>query len=280
MTKTQGRYVLKGIQVREENGRAYLDVQHLDGKISFFAQANGPNTYVNVAQALDEANLEQPTMAQNVSLVYSAWEVPEEQYSREIINILNSSRLWGFNGILSSPKSKGAFIQDRPSIKNGKIIMDESELESKLGSNEENRVVYSNDKTIRFVPFGYKLGAQKASELEKNPFVIALAGEEGAEKLAKVSKNYRYRSCVFNFNEVSEPLIRVSSLGSVGGYVGGLGLVGYLGDGRVGCASGVFKNGQSPRENFSEQMKEEEIPIDKSELLKIYNQLGRLLGKQ
>ena len=233
-----------GIEVREENGRTYLDVPHLDGKISFLARAKHPGRYAFVAQDLDKANLEQPTMAQNAALIYSAWQAPKEQYSRKIINILHINWFWGFNGILYSPKSKGAFIQDRPVIKNYELIMKESELENKLGSNEENRVVYSNDKAIRFVPFGYKIEEQKASELEKNPFIIALAGEEGAEKLAKVSKKYKYIPNVSSFNEVDEPLIRVSSLNSVGGWNGnGLSIDSVYFDYDWDCrAFGILKN--------------------------------------
>ena len=82
MNKTQS----KGIRARE--GRTYLDVDHQDKKLTFIHPAKGPNSYFNVRSQILESNLRTPTMAENASLVYSAWQNPEKRYSNEIINIL------------------------------------------------------------------------------------------------------------------------------------------------------------------------------------------------
>ncbi|MDP1696089.1 MAG: hypothetical protein Q8L29_04200, partial [archaeon] len=89
--------------------------------------------------------------------------------------------------------------------------------------------------------FGYKTDVQRPSELAKNAFVIALAGEEGAEKLAKIAENYRNNPGVWSFQNVDEEIARVSGLD--GDYLGVRLLVnGYDFDGdngNSGCAFGV-----------------------------------------
>ena len=190
----------KGIEVRE--GRTYLDVSHLNGKISFVYPAKGPNTYVEVAKELEQDNLSQPTMSHNASLIHAAWQNPKEKYSKEVIDILRNNWLWCYNGILYVP-NEGAYIQDAPEIKNGRVVMDKSELLKKLEA---------NDSSVRFVPFGYKIGEQSIKELERNAFIIGLVGEEGAEKLAEVSGNYKLKPHLFSFDSVDELKTRVASL--------------------------------------------------------------------
>ena len=62
------------MQIRE--GRTYLDVPHQNGKISFVYPPLGRNNYINIYTQLGEAGLLQPTCAQNVSLIHSAWQNP------------------------------------------------------------------------------------------------------------------------------------------------------------------------------------------------------------
>ena len=81
--------------------------------------------------------------------------------------------LWIYSNLLQS--SKGVYVYD------DLYELEESELVKKL---EEG------DKSVRFVPNGYKSGAQNAEEFEKNPLAQAIFGEEGAKRIAKVSKQY------------------------------------------------------------------------------------------
>lgn len=116
--------------------------------------------------------------------------------------------------------------------------MNLSELEEML--KEENP-------RVRFVPFGYKIESQTALELEKNSFVRALAGKEGAEKLAEVADKYKRNPYVFSFNNIDKEVQRVAALLSDWGLVGGLGVVGGRIDvGSRGCAFGVQKTATKP----------------------------------
>ena len=109
-----------------------------------------------------------------------------------------------FTGTLYVP-DKGAYVQDNPQIKDGMPFMVESELVKKLED---------NDPTVRHAPFGFKTRAMTPIQLARNPYVIALAGEEGAEKLAQVANKHKKKSYLWSFNSVDSPIIRVSAFGS------------------------------------------------------------------
>jgi len=98
--------------------------------------------------------------------------------------------------------------------------MNELDLENRLGSKEEMGVTYSNDGTVRFVPFGYKIGDQSPSKARKNPYVIGLIGKEGAKKFAQLEslENKRYGADLFvhSFEEVDKKVIKISALCNAG----------------------------------------------------------------
>ena len=189
-------------------GRIEVEVPHEDSNLTFVWPVKGPGTYVNVKTQIEDTGLQAPTMAQLTSLVYISNQNSDEPEFAETLSRLDKNWLWGFNGILYLPKGKGdyqngAIIQDNPKTEDGRVFLDKSELIKKLEA---------GDKSVRFVPFGYKTDVQNASELAKNPFVIGLAGEEGAEKLAELSKRYRSNPGVWSFNNVDNEIARVPSL--------------------------------------------------------------------
>ena len=157
-------------------GRIEIEVPHEDGKLTFVWPVKGPGTYANVKSQIEDAGLQAPTFAQLTSLVYTANQNRDEPEFAEILNKLDNRWLWGFNGILYLPKGKGdyqngAIIQDNPKTEDGRVFLDKSELIKKLEA---------GDKSVRFVPFGYKTDVQNASELAKNPFVIGLAKNDSS----------------------------------------------------------------------------------------------------
>ena len=112
--------------------------------------------------------------------------------------------LWAFTGTLHVP-NEGAYIQDDPIIKDGVFSIDKSNLVQKLEQ---------NDQSVRFVPFGFNIESMSSLELAKNPYVIGLAGEEGADKLAQVADKFKGNPYLWSFKSVSEPLAGVSALDS------------------------------------------------------------------
>lgn len=217
--------------LRAEEQRTKLFVPHSGGELTFSYPAYGLGTYANVGLAIKRDKLSRPTMAESASLVHAAFNSPtDDRYRKEIKDILSQVWLWGFTGTLYVPK-EGAFIQDDPEIRQGMPFMDKDGLEQKLNAKDPN---------VRFVPFGYKVGEMSPLELAKNPYIIGLAGEEGAEKLAKVAEAFKLYPYLWSFDSVDKPQTRVSALYSwdldqrlvVDGD--------YLGDGRGGRAFGVL----------------------------------------
>ena len=231
------RTVVEGISARE--GRTYLDVSHGTDTVSFVSPLFGYNTYFSVGDAITQAGLEKPTMAQNASLAHAAWQNPREKYSADIIEKMRSNWLWSFNGIFYVPK-EGAYIQDRPAIVGNVLSMSRDELVKKLES---------RDSSVRFVPFADICTGQLSdySDLAKNKFVIALAGAEGADKLAETASHYRRKPYVWALTETASEQKRVASLSSdwddyyrLFVYGGRLDVDGYRsGSVDFGCAFGV-----------------------------------------
>ena len=211
-----------------KEGRTNLTVQHEGDDLTFVYPAN-EGTYASVQDQIQKAGLQAPTMAQTASLVHDAFN-SDDKYSQGIKKIMKDAWLWGFTGNLYVP-NKGVYVQDNPEVRNGAVVMDESELVSKLEK---------EDPSVRFVPFGYKTEGMSALELAKNPYIIALAGEEGADKLAQVADKHKKRSYLWRFKSVGEPTTRVSRLGSDGGFDDRLFVSGNcLGDYRNCLAFGV-----------------------------------------
>ena|SRR3989344_1210506 len=226
------------IKKYEIRRRTEIEVPHRGDVITFIYDKHGPDTYSNVAESITNAGLDRPTMAETASFIHPAFQNDEKEFA-EIKELMKSNGLWAFTGSLYVP-NKGAYVQDNPEIRNSMPFMEESQLVRKL---EEK------DPSVRFVPFGFKTERMTSRELAKNPYVIALAGEEGAENLAQVADNYREEPYLWSFTSVDQPLTRVSALAS-GWERGdrGLGVVGgSRGNDWVGCAFGVRKTGEASR---------------------------------
>src|SRR3989338_7665253 len=146
-------------------------------------QKFGPGTYAEVQAAIQEAGLVPPTMAETASLIHPAYcsdsQRPEFD---DIKSTIRNRGLWAFTGTLYV-LNKVAYVQDRPQIRDGLPFMQEADLVAKLEA---------GDSSVRFVPFGFNIGTMKPSDLGKNAYVIALAGEEGAEKLAEAAGKFRF----------------------------------------------------------------------------------------
>tara|TARA_Y100000310_G_scaffold339280_1_gene431512 strand:- start:19860 stop:20570 length:711 start_codon:yes stop_codon:yes gene_type:complete len=222
-TKTQN----KGLTVEE--GRTKLHSTHNGERLTFVHPEYGPNTYANVGQQIQEAGLRKPTMAETASLVYDAFN-SDDKYSKGIRETMKNRWLWGFTGTLYVP-GEGAYIQDDPETREGMPFMDHSELVEKLEA---------GDPSVRHVPFGFQTGTMSTLELSRNAYIKALAGEEGAEKLAEVAERHKGKPYLWSFESVSRPATRVSGLNS-GWDLGDhrLGVGGSDRGGRDGYAFGV-----------------------------------------
>jgi hypothetical protein len=189
-------------------GKSYLtEIPHKGKKITFQYPAF-IGTHESVAEQMDIEKIKRPNSPETASLVYDAFQNPEGKYESQIIKILNSAWFWEYTGNLYLPKSNeeinnGVILESNPKIEKGKLVMDKESLIKRLNKKDPN---------VKFVPFGFKIEEQSYKELEKNPYILARYGEEGAGKIAKISSEYKTNLYLWSFDSVDEEKIRMSSL--------------------------------------------------------------------
>jgi hypothetical protein len=190
-------------------GKTYLRGIPHEGKQISFEYPAYRGGYGDVAENIDNAGLKKPFSQEIASLLYDSWRNPNGEYESKIINIPINDGILEFSGNLYVPRSNkevsgGLIIENNPKIANGRLVMNEDSLVKRL---EEN------DPLVKFVPFGFKMGKQLPGELEKNPYIIAKYGEEGAHKLAEISSRYKllpYVSPLSPFKEMRGTKPRMS----------------------------------------------------------------------
>ena len=118
----------KGLTVRFV--KVELDAQYKDGKRTFIYPPYGPNFPVEVALSLNEARLGFPLMDENISLVHSAWQNPEQEYSEKVIETLKNYFVLASNGLLYLPKRResekvydGVLIDDDFDVRNLRALL-------------------------------------------------------------------------------------------------------------------------------------------------------------
>jgi len=184
-----------------------------DEGLVFNAQRVGPMNFYGLRKADYGRGFRMPTMPELVQLVYASLENQNYDTAKNVVNTLRDHWLTANTGILYVPE--GMFVQDNPKLKDGIISMSQKSLEKKLSSHEEKRVVFSDDKTIRFTPYNYKRESQTPLELSTNTGIIALVGgEENAEKLARASEHYKLKPYLWALENVSLSQTRVAGLNS------------------------------------------------------------------
>jgi len=180
----------KGIRVKKTGSEIELIALHEGRDLSFLVPQScafsshvctltqGKN-FFETQKFLRKEGLTCPTLAEVASIIYAAHQNPENKYSQAVINLIEDEFIWVNNGILAVPK-KGVYVIDHPESR-WSAHFEESGLVKRLKA---------GDKSIRFTPFGYESFEIPAKDLSKNKLLIALAGKEGAEKLAEVASKY------------------------------------------------------------------------------------------
>jgi hypothetical protein len=208
-----------------------LRVMHNDKELTFLNDIkpihnfNGEYTF-GLSWCMEDIKkhgLERPTTAEIVSLIYGAFNSDNKE-SQEIIKVLTNWGILSFTGNLYIP-GKGVYIQDNPKIKvrkterignsfGGGSVTGEYKLEPhpytfaktnlEMEESELVKKLESNDSSVRFVPFGFAHHLDKSS-ISRHPYVLASAGEEGAEKLSEMASNYKYGLLLNVFTSVYRP---------------------------------------------------------------------------
>lgn len=190
-----------------------LTAMNLDGGLTFNAQGVGPLDFAGLRGVDYGQGFRMPTMPELVSLVHASLENKNIKTAKLVVDTLRQYWLSGNTGVRWIP-NEGMYLQDNPELIDGRVFMDEKVLRDKL-SRDDNGISYSGDKSVRFVPYGFKVESQSSLDLTKNRGIIALVnGEENAEQLAKASQHYRKNPWFYAFGNVDSPQTRVAVLSS------------------------------------------------------------------
>ncbi len=85
-------------------------------QITFNTSPFGPGSYIEVGNEIDKAGLRRPTIKDTVSLVYSAMQNPDNEYSKQVLRIFNDDWFWAFDRVTPSmdfkPKGELYFKND------------------------------------------------------------------------------------------------------------------------------------------------------------------------
>ena len=202
------------LKPRFEEVVAVTTINLPDFGLEFNAQRVGPTNFYGLRTADYGPGFRMPTMPELVPLVYASPKNRDKETAKNVIRSLKENWLTGNTAIHYFPE--GMFVEDNPEMKNGRIVTPtQKDLEKRLGSHEEIGIAFSHDKSVRFVPDGFKRESQTALELARNPGIIALTGsEENAEMLAKASEHYKLDPWFYTLSKVDLPQTRVAGLGS------------------------------------------------------------------
>ncbi|MBI2663705.1 hypothetical protein HYX15_04210 [Candidatus Woesearchaeota archaeon] len=212
--------------------RTEIDIPHNNSIITFVYDKRCQGAYSHATDFILRNKLKLPTMAETSSLVLQAFLSYEPEFI-DIVNIMKNTYIWAFTGILYAPK--GVYFEDNPKMKDEMPYMKEDDIIKKLEK---------NDPSVRFVPYGYNTEYMSPSELERNPFILGLAGGEGAAKLAEIStlgEIYKDLPWLFAFRRVHSHIINFSALGS-GRWLGDRLGIGSVDSGGSGSAFGIINN--------------------------------------
>ncbi len=161
-----------------------------DVGLNFNARRVGPKNFVDLRNANYGEGFRMPTIPEVVPLIYASLENQNYTTAQNVVRTLKDHRISGNTGILYT--EKGMYAQDNPNLRNSIVSMNERILKSKLGPTEEAGVVFSDDKSVRFTPYGFKI-ERLGKDLGKNKGIIAIVGgQENAEKLVRVSEHDRF----------------------------------------------------------------------------------------
>jgi len=213
MTETQTK---QKPSFRETRRGITMDLD--DVGLQFNSDRVGPNNFIGLRKADYGEGFKMPTAGQVSHLVYASLENRDYYKSaKDVVDTVRKRWITGDTALLWTPS--GVYAQDHPKIENGRVSirasMNEKKLKNKLGSREENSVVYSEDGNVRFTPCGFQTGRQSSSQLANNAGIVAIFGTlVEAEAIARSSEHYESQPWfgAFNKGDINEPLVRVPNL--------------------------------------------------------------------
>lgn len=212
-----------------ERGRTKIKLN--EGKLVVAHPCYGPNTAVALRNAIRADGLREPTAAKVASFLHVAYNGNEPEF-REATEIMKSAYFRTFTGVLYDPAQNRIVFTDTPEFDaNGRVSLDA--LLARTGD---------NDPTFRTIPLTEVMAGWKTSaEVKEDAYMVALAGREGAAKLANLAERYPSGKAYLWLPTLNnKPEARIASLDSYCCDGDWLNVSGGDGLGRGSRAFGVF----------------------------------------
>ncbi len=150
------------------------------------------------------------TFGEAITLLSACSENKNDPYACQILKGCSSGRIVGNTSILWAPTAM--FVQDLPEAdslnRDSRPILDESVLESKLGCKSEMGVIFSEDRTIRKIIYGFKTGELCLNEIGQNPGILAVLGSlESVDNLVQFLNRSNQKFSFNGYNKRRDYLI-------------------------------------------------------------------------
>ena len=227
--------------MQSKQQKTELTVQHQGKELTHVHPFYGPNNYEGLKTSVEADSLTMATLPEAASIVHDAYCLDQptdfdQEKAKEIHGIMKNRWIYAASKSLWIPDQGVKVFPD-----NGLISLPDH-LKGKIGELSQNEleqmleVLEQSLELVNSADFGYETGTLGSSlKLATNAYTKALAGEEGAERLAEVSDKHRIKKPYLGaFDNVKKPLITVSRLdssrvfdgrlvvrgGSLGGYWG------------------------------------------------------------
>ena len=201
--------------MRVEKGETKLTVDHNQGELTVLHPFLGPNTYRELQREAGSQGLKMATLPEAASVAHDAYVVdPKDKYSKEIQKTMTNRWFYTATKSLWVPNKGVHVFPDDGSIELPEALGDRigtispNELEQFLA------LLEGHSDLVNFAEFGFDTGRLGSSlKLATNDYMKALAGKEGAEKLAEVSESHKIKKpYLWAHQNVNEPLVSVSRL--------------------------------------------------------------------
>ncbi len=188
--------------------RTVVRVLGPDGKPFEYNLAQvGPTSWFSLADAEYGEGFQRPTVSQLVPLV-SAAALPQNRDNENPRKVLGR---WLAGNSLVVLGREGLYGVDFPQVQDGRILLDEATLKSRLGKRQDRKMVLSDDGLVRFTPYGFEAGNMDSGKLAVNSGVaVAYGGFKNADLFAQTASHYRMKPYFGCANQAPEkPEIKV-----------------------------------------------------------------------
>ena len=187
----------------ETAGRVYTDTPVGSGNFHKLREANYGQGF------------RQATFGEILDLAHQSYLNQGNKGADNVVDATRNFWLSGNTAIRYTPEH--VIVQDIPEVRDGIIVMDEKNLTSKLSKNSRMGVRFSDDGTIRAIPYGFGTEWQNSEQIRTNSFPIALTGNlEASEILAQIQDKIGKRGYVWALDKGTNNEIRVPVLGEDG----------------------------------------------------------------